>query len=77
MPGILIANPGPGKGCLVIISLFKLSSKPSFLTSSLNKNFRGSIYFNVITLGRPPTLWCDFIFEVWLPVTDLLSIKSG
>ena len=56
MPGILIAKPGPGNGCLEIISFDKLSSNPNFLTSSLNKNLRGSTNFNFILLGRPPTL---------------------
>ena len=30
-----------------------------------------------IFFGKPPTLWCDFIFEVLLPVDDLLSMISG
>ena len=56
MPGILIAKPGPGKGCLEIISLLKFNSRPNILTSSLNKYFNGSINFNFILFGRPPTL---------------------
>ena len=60
-----------------IISLFKFNSSPNFLTSSLNKNLSGSTNFKFIFFGRPPTLWCDLILEVLLPVTDLLSIKSG
>ena len=51
IPGILIAKPGPGNGCLEIISLFKLSSKPKLLTSSLNKNLRGST--NLASTARP------------------------
>ena len=39
-----------------IISLFNPISNPSFLTSSLNKNFRGSTNFNFIFFGNPPTL---------------------
>ena len=33
------------------------NSKPSFLTSSLNKVLRGSIKARFIFLGKPPTLW--------------------
>ena len=57
MPGILIANPGPGNGCLEIISLLSFSSNPNFLTSSLNKNFNGSTNLSFIFFGKPPTLW--------------------
>ena len=39
-----------------IISLLKFNSIPSFLTSSLNKNLRGSTNFNFIFFGNPPTL---------------------
>ena len=77
MPGILIDKPGQWKGCLEIIYLLKFNSRPNILTSSLNKYFNGSTNFNFILFGRPPTLWWDLIFDVWLPVTDLLSIKSG
>ena len=76
-PGPGLAKPGPGKGCLEIISLLKFNSRPNILTSSLNKYFNGSTNFNFILFGKPPTLWWDLIFEVWLPVTDLLSIRSG
>ena len=51
LPNILIAKPGPGKGCVEMISLFKFSSKPNFLTSSLNKNLKGSTYFSFIFFG--------------------------
>ena len=63
-PGILIANPGPGNGCLEIISLFSFNSNPSFLTSSLNRYFYGSTNFNFIVFGNQPTLCCDLILDV-------------
>ena len=56
LPGILIAKPGPGKGCLKMISLDKFRLRPIFLTSSLNSSLNGSINLNFIFLGKPPTL---------------------
>ena len=41
-PIILIANPGPGNGCLKTKFSGKPNSKPVCLTSSLNKSLRGS-----------------------------------
>ena len=41
-PIILIANPGPGKGCLNTKFSGIPSSKPVFRTSSLNKSLKGS-----------------------------------
>ena len=59
-----MASPGPGNGCLKTISFFNFNSKPNFLTSSLNKYFNGSTSLSFIFFGKPPTLWCDFIFDV-------------
>ena len=56
IPGILIARPGPGNGCLDIISLLNPSSNPSFLTSSLKRYFNGSTNLSFIFFGNPPTL---------------------
>ena len=55
-PGILIAKPGPGKGCLKTIYLDNLRLSPIFLTSSLNNSLNGSTNLNFIFFGKPPTL---------------------
>ncbi len=41
-PIILIANPGPGNGCLNTKFSGIPNSNPVFLTSSLNKSLKGS-----------------------------------
>ena len=42
-PIILIAKPGPGKGCLPIKLFLIFRALPKSLTSSLNKSLKGSI----------------------------------
>ena len=69
-------RPGPGKGCLKTKDFGIPSSKPTFLTSSLNRKRSGSMISLKFTWsGRPPTLWWD------LMVTDSppcpLSTTSG
>ena len=56
-PIILIASPGPGKGCLNTKFSGIPNSKPIFLTSSLNKLRNGStISLKSTCSGNPPTL---------------------
>ena len=55
-PGHLTASPGPGNGCLSIISAGSPSALPMILTSSLYKNLTGSINLKFKSSGRPPTL---------------------
>ena len=74
-PMILIARPGPGKGCLNTKFSGIPSSKPTFLTSSLNKSLRGStISLKSTWSGSPPTLWWLLITA---PFPRPLSITSG
>ena len=56
LPGILIAKPGPGKGCLERIVFGSNSCAPNLLTSSLNKVLSGSTKTIFIFFGNPPTL---------------------
>lgn len=49
-------------------------------TSSLNRSLSGSMSFNFISLGRPPTLWWLLIVWEWvlpLPGGGQDSITSG
>ena len=55
-PKILIARPGPGKGCLPSNCESIPNALPILLTSSLNNRFNGSTIFNFIKSGSPPTL---------------------
>ena len=51
-------------------------SRPMRRTSSLNRSRSGSISFNFMCSGKPPTLW--WLLMVWLgPFTLLDSITSG
>ena len=76
-PIILTANPGPGNGCLSTTIVDKPNLRPTSLTSSLNKFLNGSKSFNFISLGNPPTLWCDLIVTAG-PCSDPPdSITSG
>src|SRR4030042_3765954 len=75
-PIILIARPGPGKGCLQTISSGRPSSIPIFLISSLNNNLKGSINLIFISSGSPPTLWCDFILAASLVPLSMTSEYS-
>ena len=55
---ILIPRPGPGNGCLNTKYSGIPSSRPTFLTSSLNKSLNGSmISLKSTQSGNPPTLW--------------------
>ena len=76
-PGILTANPGPGKGCLFKIESGTFNFFPRILTSSLKSSFKGSINLKFNFFGSPPTLWCDLIFAEGAPLTDIDSITSG
>ena len=52
-PSILIAKPGPGKGCLFKIWFGKFKDLPTLLTSSLKSDFKGSIIlisYNLVIL---------------------------
>ena len=54
-----------GKGCLkFIFTKLRIYN----ITSSLKNSFNGSINFKFIFFGNPPTLWCDLILEVLLPL---------
>ena len=55
-PIILIAKPGPGKGCFSLMLASRPNSFPKFLTSSLKRSFNGSNNLNFIFFGNPPTL---------------------
>ena len=61
----------------MINSFCKPKDLPKILTSSPKNSRSGPINLKFIFLGSPPTLWCDFIFDVLLPVDDLLSMISG
>ena len=71
-------SPGPGKGCRHTISSGRPSASPTARTSSLNSMRSGSMSRNVMSAGRPPTLWCVLIVRAWR-VSSLLadSITSG
>ena len=55
-PKILIANPGPGNGCLFIISFGSPKAPPTYRTSSLKSLLKGSTNLNCKSFGKPPTL---------------------
>ena len=48
--------PGPGNGCLFIISSGKPKEAPTFRTSSLKSFLSGSTNLNCKSFGNPPTL---------------------
>ena len=74
-PMIRIAKPGPGNGWRHTIASGNPSALPTSRTSSLNNERRGSIKVKSKSSGRPPTLWCDFMFAVPVPPPD--STTSG
>ena len=76
-PKMRMASPGPGKGWRQTRSSLMPSSRPSFLTSSLNSSCNGSMSLRFISSGSPPTLWWDLMTDVGPPKADLDSMISG
>ena len=70
-PGILIARPGPGNGCLEIMSLDKLSSNPNFLTSSLNKMLKEADFYFIKALREH-----GLYDKIWQAYAALLPVKT-